>query len=180
VRIVDEDEVPVAAGGTGELQVRTSNLMSGYHQALPPWEDAPGGSWFRTGDLARLTAGAQVVLIDRLGDLVKDSRGEFICTAEIEQALELHPAVLEAGVSPLRTPEGDVELAAFIVTKQSAPLSGELVEKLRHHLAERFLPSRVPNLFRKVGELPRGSNGKLLRREFTPMLHAQEGYHDSD
>jgi len=55
VRIVDDDDAPLAAEEIGEIQVKGPSVMAGYFER--PDETAavfaPGG-WFRTGDMGRI------------------------------------------------------------------------------------------------------------------------------
>jgi acyl-coenzyme A synthetase/AMP-(fatty) acid ligase len=174
-RIVDETGTPLPVGEVGELQIRTSNIMTGYYRNPQRTKEALSGNWYRTGDLARLTADGRIVLLDRMVDLVKDARGDFIFPGEIEQLLESHPSVVEAGVSAERSFMGDLKLSALLVTATPDPLTSGLIDELRRHVACRLGPTKVPARFFQVRELPRGVNGKLLRRKFSELLPYGEG-----
>jgi acyl-activating enzyme 14 len=56
----------------------------------------PGG-WLRTGDLGALDSAGRLWLVGRAKDTVK-SGGENVHAAEVEAALEQHPAVAAAAV----------------------------------------------------------------------------------
>jgi acyl-CoA synthetase (AMP-forming)/AMP-acid ligase II len=83
VRIVDPDGADLPRDTPGELLIRGECLFSGY------WHDpaataaafAPGG-WYRTGDIARLTADGYLYILDRAKDMII-SGGENIYPAEV-------------------------------------------------------------------------------------------------
>ena len=71
--------------------------MIGYLDAPEATAEVLRGGWLRTGDLAVVDADGYLTIVDRAKDLIV-SGGENIASVEVEQALELHPAVREAAV----------------------------------------------------------------------------------
>ena len=71
--------------------------MIGYLDAPEATDEVLRGGWLRTGDLAVVDADGYLTIVDRAKDLIV-SGGENIASVEVEQALELHPAVREAAV----------------------------------------------------------------------------------
>jgi cyclohexanecarboxylate-CoA ligase len=103
----------VGVGEEGEVQVRGPALMSGYVDSSMN-ESAFVDGWFRTGDLGRLTPGGAVRIVGRLKDVVI-RKGENISAREIEELLEVHPAVDRVAVVGL--PDEDRgELVCAVVT----------------------------------------------------------------
>jgi acyl-CoA synthetase (AMP-forming)/AMP-acid ligase II len=145
---------------TGELQIRTPFGMLGYldDPALTRASFADG--FFRTGDLARLTAAGNVELIGRAKDIV--SRGGYkIAPLEIDNLLTEHPdvaAALCAGVADERL--GEV-LHAVVVPRAGARLDGAA---LRQWLLARTERWKVPEAFHVRDALPAGATGKADRR----------------
>jgi acyl-coenzyme A synthetase/AMP-(fatty) acid ligase len=164
VRIVDSAGAEVAAGETGELLIQSDQLMSGYWQDPQLTSRVIRDGWFHTRDLVREEADGTLLLIDRRGESFKDQRGEFIHPAEIEQIMELHPLVDEAGVCCYTTAEGDDAIAAFVVAMSPVPQWSELEADLRSFVAERLGAGRAPSRIERIDSLPRGTNDKLLRR----------------
>src|SRR5207247_1504688 len=87
---------PLAAGQTGEVQVRSSQSMAGY---WPLGSDTPidVDGWLRTGDIGYLDADQVLHLTDRAKDMIIRG-GENVYCAEIENRLTDHPAIAEAAV----------------------------------------------------------------------------------
>ena len=172
-RIAIQDEVgrAVAAGGVGELLVASGQLMTGYWRDPERTTEVLRDVWFRTGDLVRQAPDGALILIDRRSEAFKDVRGEFIQPADIEQVLEGHPGVAEAGVCLRAGADGGDRLTALIVPRDPAAVWAELEGELRVFAAERLGGPRTPADFLRTEALPRGTNGKLLRRELRGNLH---------
>ena len=97
VRIVDPDGRDLPFEVAGELLIRGECLFSGY------WRDPEAtaaafaeGGWYRTGDIAKLTADGYLYILDRAKDMII-SGGENIYPAEVEAVLARHPAVADVG-----------------------------------------------------------------------------------
>ena len=97
VRVVDENDVAVPAGGTGEIVARGPNVMLGYWNRPEETAEALRGGWMHTGDVARIDEQGFIYIVDRSKDMIV-SGGENVFTTETEGALYQHPAVLEAAV----------------------------------------------------------------------------------
>jgi cyclohexanecarboxylate-CoA ligase len=97
LRIVDpETGRRLPPGRAGELVLRGPELFCGYGDAGQTAE-AMWRGWFRTGDLAVLDADGWLTIIGRRKELIIRG-GENIVPAEVERALEAHPAVTQAVV----------------------------------------------------------------------------------
>jgi len=158
-RLVREGRT-VAAGETGEMQVRTPFGMLGYLDDPELTAAAFDGDYFKTGDLARMNADGCVALVGRSKDIV--SRGGLkIAPLEIDNLLAEHPgiaAALCAGVPNERL--GEV-LHAVIVPRAGAQLD---VAALRAWLLARTERFKVPEVFYFRDAIPSGSSGKADRR----------------
>jgi acyl-CoA synthetase (AMP-forming)/AMP-acid ligase II len=158
-RLVREGRT-VAAGETGEMQVRTPFGMLGYLDDPELTAAAFDGDYFKTGDLARMNADGRVALVGRSKDII--SRGGLkIAPLEIDNLLAEHPdiaAALCAGVPNERL--GEV-LHAVIVPRAGAQLD---VAALRAWLLARTERFKVPEVFYFRDAIPSGSSGKADRR----------------
>ena len=158
-RIVARDRCAVATGETGELQIRTPFGMLGYLDNPELTDASFDGDYFRTGDLARITAGGYIELVGRSKDII--SRGGIkIAPLEIDNLLGEHPGVAAAicaGVPDERL--GEV-IHAVIVPRAGAHL--DAVE-LRDWLLARTEHFKVPDVFHFCDVLPSGSSGKADR-----------------
>jgi long-chain acyl-CoA synthetase len=154
------DGCAVADGETGELQIRTPFGMLGYLGDPELTQASFDEGYFKTGDLARLTAAGNVQLVGRSKDIV--SRGGYkIAPLEIDNLLGEHPdiaAALCAGVPDERL--GEV-MHAIIVRRPGAGLDAAA---LRSWLLARTERCKVPDVFHFRDALPSGSSGKADRQ----------------
>jgi long-chain acyl-CoA synthetase len=108
-------------------------------------------------------------ITDRKKDLIIKG-GENISPREIEDALQLHPAVLEAAVIGLPHPLYGEEICAVIQLKPGAPADEE---SIRRHIAGHVTKFKLPSRIVFVPMLPRNSSGKILKRKLRAQLLAK-------
>jgi acyl-CoA synthetase (AMP-forming)/AMP-acid ligase II len=167
---IAKDGGAVTAGATGELQIRTPFGMLGYLDDPALTEASFEDGYFKTGDLARLTADGAVALIGRAKDIISRG-GNKIAPLEIDNLLAEHPdiaAALCAGVPDQRL--GEV-IHAVVVPRAGARLD---TSELRDWLLARTERFKVPDVFHVRDALPSGSSGKADRRAVA-QLAAQPG-----
>ena len=102
-------ELRVDAGG--ELQVRGPEVCLGYVDAEQTAAAFTVDGWYRTGDLASLDP---VEILGRRDDVINRG-GEKINAAEVEAALEAHPAIRHAVVLPYPDRTMGERIAAVVV-----------------------------------------------------------------
>ena len=72
-------------GADGEVQMRSPNVMSGYHNMPRASEEAfTGDGWLRTGDKGALDHDGFLTIIGRIKDMFKTSGGKYIVPSAIE------------------------------------------------------------------------------------------------
>ncbi len=158
--IRDEGGARLGVDGIGEIFVRGATLMAGYANVEPPFFDKDG--WFATGDLGRLDSAGRLYILDRRTDMVL-SGGENIYSVEVEQAINLHPAVRESaafGEADDRLGERLVALAVLEAGQTAS--SDELLAALPAHLARYKIPKKL--LVTRT-PLPRNPSGKIIKRQ---------------
>ncbi|QDY80867.1 acyl-CoA synthetase [Streptomyces qinzhouensis] len=167
LRLVDEAGAPVAGydGETiGEIQVRGSNLFSGYLNRPEATAAAFDGDWFRTGDMAVRDADGSVRIVGRKAtDLIK-SGGYKIGAGEIENALLDHPGVREAAVTGEPDPDLGERVVAWIVPAAADPAARPSADELVAHVAGQLSPHKRPREVRFLDALPRNDMGKIMKR----------------
>lgn len=89
-------QVRVAANG--EILVRGSNVMAGYYNRPAETAAAMDGGWFHTGDMGHFTRSGNLVVTDRLIDLIVTAHGTVVAPQPLESALMAHPFVARAVV----------------------------------------------------------------------------------
>ena len=88
----------VAEGEPGELWIRGPQVMKGYFGRQDETDamlDADG--WLHTGDIARVDAGGNWFIVDRVKELIK-YKGYQVAPAELEATLLSHPEIADAAV----------------------------------------------------------------------------------
>lgn len=144
------------ASGVGEVHARGDHLFM---------VDAEG--WLHSGDLGRIDPEGYVYLSGRHSDMIIRG-GENVHPLEVETVLAAHPGVAEAAVVGVPDERLGQRVVAFVV-----PTEGEAPdpETLRAFARTRLSGFKVPERWYFVGELPRNTNGKVLRR----ALRAESG-----
>ena len=138
--------------GDGEVLVRGRTVAAG---ALGP------DGWLRTGDLGALDLAGRLVIAGRKADTIVTG-GENVAPVEVEAVILEHPGVVDAAVFGRADPEWGEAIVAQVVLADGADVAPDA---LRAHCAARLAPFKVPKRFEPVAGVPRGTTGKLLRRE---------------
>ncbi len=174
IRVVDPDD-PTAdrpLGEPGELLVRGPQVFQGYwNQPDETARTLLEGGWLRTGDIVTADADGFITVVDRLKELII-SGGFNISPSEVEQALMLHPDVVDAAVVGLPRASGGEQVAAAVALRDGAVFDDEGIrEWTRGHLTG----YKVPRTIVEFDELPRSLVGKVPRREVREELLRRRG-----
>lgn len=156
-RIVDDASNDVAAGVPGEILIRGDNVLIEYWGNAAATADALRDGWYWTGDIAVRDADGYVTVLERKRNVII-SGGENVYPAEIERALQEHPAVVDAaaiGVPDARWQEVPL---AFVVLRDNASATAE---ELRAHVAAQLARFKLPREIVIVPDLPRNALGKV-------------------
>ena len=115
-----------APGEPGEIVARAPGRRATSNR--PEASEALRDGWLHTGDLGYLDSEGYLYVLDRRTDLIV-SGGENVYPAEIESALQSHPAVLEAGVIGVADERwGQVPHAVVVLRPGAAATADELLE----------------------------------------------------
>jgi fatty-acyl-CoA synthase len=165
IRLLDDDGHEVSLGQVGEVYVRNSMLIAGYHRNQDATSRSIRDGFFSVGDLARRDADGYYYMESRKHDMVI-SGGVNIYPREIEDHLHTHPSIQDVAVVGVPDPEWGETLRAFVVVKPGATLTAaEVSDWCRSHLADYKRPRQV--IF--LAELPRNPTGKILKRELREL-----------
>jgi acyl-CoA synthetase (AMP-forming)/AMP-acid ligase II len=162
VRIVDENNIEVSRGQSGEIVCRGYNVMPGYFadpEATAQTIDADG--WLHTGDIGIMDARGYVAITDRLKDMFIVG-GFNAYPAEIENEFMNHPAIAQVAIVG-QPDERMGELGhAFVVVRHDQQIDrDELLNWARHRMAN----FKVPRYITFVDVLPTNASGKVLKYE---------------
>jgi fatty-acyl-CoA synthase len=142
--------------------------MTGYYGQPEQTAEALRGGWLHTGDLASQDDRGYFYFRDRLKEMIKTG-GENVYAAEVEQALYLHPAVLEAAVLGVPDLKWDEEVRAAVVLRRGAQVTQEdLSLFLRTKLAGYKIPKQM--VFLGQDAFPRSAAGKLVKSQLKRNL----------
>ncbi|WP_323121067.1 class I adenylate-forming enzyme family protein [Burkholderia alba] len=166
LRFAAPDGTEVARGEVGEIWVRGPNVMLGYYRNPAGTEAAvTADGWLRTGDLGRLDDDGALTIAGRSKELIIRS-GFNVYPAEVEQALNAHPAIVQSAVIG-RAVEGNEEVIAFVERMPGASLAAD---ELAQWCASRLAPYKRPAQIRVLDALPAASTGKVLKHRLRELL----------
>ena len=169
VHLMDEQMNLVDAGSDGEICIGGPNIARGYINQpeltaikfIPnPFDRAPGGRLYRSGDRGRRLTNSTIEFIGRV-DFQISIRGFRIEPGEIETVIKRHPDVSETVVTAIDDPNSDKRLVAYVVPGRD---SKPTIEALRGMLHTSLPDYMVPSVFVMLDAMPRLPNGKIDRQ----------------
>jgi crotonobetaine/carnitine-CoA ligase len=164
VRIVDDHDIEVPSGRTGELIVRSGTpweVSTAYAGRPEATARAWRNGWFHTGDVFRRDADGWCYFVDRMHDAIR-RRGENISSFEVERRVLEHPSVSDVACVGVPTELGDHDVKVFIVAlaPERRPFP---YEDLIEFLLARLPYFMVPRYIELVDELPRTATQKVRK-----------------
>jgi long-chain acyl-CoA synthetase len=160
IRIVDEQGAAVPSGHRGELLIRGTSIFKGYWNRPQVNAEVFTCDWFHTGDVAVIDDEGFVYIVDRIKDLIIRG-GENIGCGQVEAALLMHPAVVEAAVYSVPDERLGEEVGATVHCVEDVDAEG-----LRAFLSEHLAKFEVPRYVKISPEpLPRTPSGKIFKRQ---------------
>jgi acetoacetyl-CoA synthetase len=178
IEVFDDAGRPLGPGEAGEL-VCTAPFPS---MPLGLWDD-PGDERFRAtyferfpgawhqGDYAEWTEHGGMVIHGR-SDATLNPGGVRIGTAEIYRQVETLDDVVESLVIGQEW-EGDVRVVLFVVLRDGATLTDDLVAEIRSRIRTGASPRHVPARVLAVPDLPRTRSGKLTELAVRDVVHGR-------
>ncbi|GAA5534174.1 AMP-binding protein [Deinococcus aluminii] len=196
VRISDE----------GEIISRSPAVCHGYYKKPEASAETIRGGWLHSGDAGRLTDDGHLIVIDRLSDVMQNSRGERFSPQFIENRLKFSPYIREAVVLG----DGQEEVTALLnvdpltagqwaekrqlayttyMDLSSKPALAELIAREVQAVNERLEPheriKRFVLLYKQLDadddELTRTGKvrRKTIREKYAPIIEALYGGSDN-
>ncbi len=170
IQVFDNDGSPLPLESVGEIALRGPGVMSRYYRQPQDTRRAVReDGFFLTGDLGMLDDEGYLHLVGRRREvIIRD--GFSVYPREVEDRLQLHPAVREAAVVGIPDEVLGEAVCACIVPIEGAIVTGpEVVDWCRVTLAD----YKVPDLVRFLDDFPRTGNGKPGRIELARMVRAE-------
>jgi 3-(methylthio)propionyl---CoA ligase len=165
LKVIDETGKRAPADGqtSGELFVRGATVVSGYfNNPEASAKQIDGEGWFGTGDVAKLTPDAWLLIVDRTKDLVK-SGGEWISSIDVENAaLAAVNGIANCAVIGVPHPKWNERPLLVVVKAPGAePSKAEILDALGAKIAKWQMPDDV--VF--VEALPMTATGKISKKD---------------
>ena len=166
VAIMDADGRLLPTGERGEIVVRGPLVMAGYYKDPAATAEATRHGWHHTGDIGYLDPGNYLFIVDRAKDMIITG-GFNVYSAEVEQALLAHPAVLDCAVVGLPDDKWGERVTAVIQPHPGREI-GEA--DVRAFVKERLGGVKTPKQVEVWPDLPRSRVGKVLKSEVRSRL----------
>ena len=161
IRVVDEDGNVHAgrhrrpAAGTGPF------LFAGYAKRLDMTRELFDGSWFDTGDIARIDPDGYLKLSGRTKDVIIRG-GENIPVAYVENALYENPKIASVAVVGIPDPRLQERACACVVLKPG--VEEFTFDEMQQFLDEKGLARQYwPESLEVMAELPSTASGKIQK-----------------
>lgn len=168
VRLVDDNDMDVVPGATGELVLRPKvpwAMMAGYHGLPDKTAEAWRNLWFHTGDAMSQDEQGRYHFVDRRNDALR-VRGENVSSFEVENEVVTHPAVLSCAVVAVPSQHTEDEIKAVVVFKDGMSAAPE---ELLKHLVPRLPYFMVPRYFEFLVEMPTTPTQKVKKAELRQL-----------
>ncbi|MBX7481913.1 class I adenylate-forming enzyme family protein [Qipengyuania qiaonensis] len=166
LKVLDDEDKPVAAGEAGNLIGRSQTMMLGYKNQPGKtqegyWTDPETGDvWQRMGDIGRIDAEGFVELVGRAKDMII-SGGFNIYPVDLENALLEQGDVLEAAVIGVPSRRWGETPVGFVRLGEGA----RATETIRQEVNARLGKTQRLTQLHMIEEMPRSHIGKLLKTE---------------
>jgi len=163
IRIAGEDGSELPPNQTGEIQMRGPVVIGGYYKDPEQTEKnfTKNGFW-KSGDLGYMDEDGYLYLVDRKKDMII-SGGFNIYSVEVENVLNLHPAVRESAVIGIPSEEWGEAVHAEVILKEK--VAGLTEEELIDYCRSKIARYKLPKSIKFVEEFPLSPSGKVLRRK---------------
>ncbi|BDB23886.1 benzoate-CoA ligase family protein [Cupriavidus sp. P-10] len=162
LKLLDESGEPPAPGEIGDLYIKGPSAALMYWCNRDKSRDTFVGEWTRSGDKYLRDADGYYTYAGRSDDMLKVG-GIYVSPFEVEAALALHPAVLEAAVIGVADADELVKPKAFVVLRPGQQWHDGMGAELQAFIKSRLAPYKYPRQIECVPELPKTATGKIQR-----------------
>lgn len=170
VRIVDPEGRDVGPGESGEILLRSPAVTPGYYGKPEDTAKAIRDGWLHTGDLARRDEKGNHYFCGRIKDVIR-YKGENLSAAEVESAIDSHPAVTASAVIGVPSELSEEDVKAFVVLRPGHSLSSR---ELGEWCEDRLAPYKRPRYVEFIESFPLTATHKIAKTELPKERTAAE------
>lgn len=165
-KVLDASDQEVNAGTQGTLVVKTPTMMLGYWNNelltrnslyIEVSETNEIESYYRTGDLVKLTEDGHLLFLGR-NDRQLKIRGYRIEMDEVEAVLSSHEHVKEAAVCSAEKSNGEKELICAVILKSGIQIE---INTLLGYCRSQLPVYAIPSAIYIMDDFPRTGSGKI-------------------
>ncbi|PUA16935.1 acyl-CoA synthetase [Glaciimonas sp. PCH181] len=170
VAIVDDAGIPVSAGVTGNIAIKSPDpvMFLGYWNNPTATAEKFAGDYLLTGDLGEMDLDGYIRYVGRDDDVITSS-GYRIGPGPIEECLLSHPSVKMAAVIGKKDAHRTEIVKAFIVLTDGFTPSDQLVAEIQHFVRTRLAAHEYPREISFIDALPATVTGKIMRRSLRDL-----------
>jgi len=162
VRIFDDNDTEVPRGTVGEIVACGENVMLGYWNQPELSARTLRGGWLHTGDGGLMDEEGFIYVVDRVKDMII-SGGENVYSAEVEDAIYQHEAVVECAVIGIPHEKWGEQVHAIIRLADDHSLDeATIIAHCHDWIANYKCPRSVEFA---IDPLPLSGAGKILKTE---------------
>lgn len=162
VIIVDDDDIEVPPGTSGEVLIRPRAphvMFEGYWRRPEDTLKVLGNLWFHSGDIGKFDEDGFFYFVDRKKDYLR-RRGENISSFEMEATFSAHPDIEDVAVHAVESPVGEDDVKVTAVLRDGADLAPEdlcrwSIDRVPYYAVPRYIEFR--------GSLPKNPQGRVLK-----------------
>ncbi len=176
MKVLDDQDKPVAPGDAGNLIGLSQTMMSSYQNQPDKtregyWQDPETGiNWQRMGDIGRVDEDGFVELVGRAKDMII-SGGFNIYPNDLEAELLREDAVVDAAVVGAPSKRWGESPVGFVVLMQGASDTKAIMVAVNARLGK---TQRLAALY-AIEELPRSHIGKVLKSVLRDQIESLGG-----
>lgn len=168
VAIMDDSGRLLPPGERGEIVVRGSLVMRGYHRNPEATAEASRHGWHHTGDIGYLDDDNYLFIVDRAKDMIITG-GFNVYSTEVEQALMAHPGIRDCAVVGLPDEKWGERVVAVVQAQPDSALEpADVIAFVKGRLGSVKTPKEVW----VWDDLPRSKVGKVLKSDIRTTLLA--------
>jgi len=162
LKLVDDEGMEVPAGEIGTLHVKGDSAAQQYWRRREKTRLTMQGEWINAGDKYYVDQDGYYWCTGRSDDMLKVG-GIWVSPLEVENCLDLHPAVREVAVVGHKDEKDLVKPKAFVVLRDGYAPSEEMAQELKNWVLERMAKYKYPRWIEFLPELPKSTTGKIQR-----------------